>query len=170
MDKSKILAKLLLESESKPSEILFQLGLFEDAMKMGLYKLTLNPAITNEKKKTIINKIFKDNLTDDTKKFIGFLIDDDQLKYFSKIVSRYTKLVKKQHKIEMVLITSARELSKENIDKLTEKLKNTFKIEPMITIVKDESVLGGMSIKVGDRVYDNTISRQIDALSSKLVN
>ena len=170
MDKSKLLAKLLLSIDGRPEEILFQLDLFEEAMKMGLNKLMLNPVISKEKKKVIIEKLFKDNLSEPLKEMINFLIDDDQLSYFSKIVARYTKLAKQQNRIEMVLITSANELSKEKIAQMAEKLKNTFKIEPIITTLIDQSVLGGVSIKVGDRVFDNTIGRQIDLLSDKLVS
>lgn len=170
MDKSKLLAKLLLSIDGKPEEILFQLGLFEEAMKIGLYKLMLNPVISKEKKKVIINKLFNDNLSEPLKEFINFLIIDDQLPYFSKILTRYTKLVKQNNRLEMVEIISAKELSNESIKKIAEEIKTTFNIDPIISTVINENILGGMAIRVGDRVFDNTISRQIEKLCGQLTN
>lgn len=169
MDKSRMLAKLLLEYEKDPKDTLFELRLFEDAMRVGLYKLMLNPVIHLEKKQTIVDKLFKENISSQVKQFIGFLIKDGQLKYLGKIISRFEKLAKQKNGLEMVEVISARELSILQVEKIREKVKQIFKIEPIINTVIDEKVLAGISIKVGDRVFDNTIDRQIEDLSSKLM-
>lgn len=169
MDKSRILAKLLLEYKSEASEILSQLRLFEEAMNEGLYKLMLNPVIDFTKKKTIVEKLFKYNLSEEMIGFVVFLIKDDQLKYLGKIVGRYEKLAKQKKGLEMVEIVSARELTDLQITQIKEKIRKVFKIEPIINTTIDEMALAGMSIKVGDRVFDNTIDKQINDLYKSLV-
>ena len=169
MDKSRIFAKLLLEYDKKSSEFLFEFELFQGAMKAGLNKLMLNPVISLDKKKTIIDKLFKENLSFESKQFIGFLIDQDQLKYFSALVRRFEKLAKRKNGLETVEIVSAKELSQMQIEKIRDRIRQAFKIEPIISTRIDEKVLAGTAIKIGDRVYDNTINKQINDLYKSLI-
>lgn len=169
MDKSKILAKLLLELTPNPAAASGELGLFNEAMKMGLAKLLLNPVVTAEKKKTLIDKLFGPNLSAEFKQFINYLIDINQLKPLPAITARYRSLVKTQKNVQDVKVTSATPLSDQSLTEIKDKLRAAFHIEPVITYQEDKNVLGGVSIQVGDQIFDNTLAKQINDLYKQLV-
>jgi F-type H+-transporting ATPase subunit delta len=78
------------------------------------------------------------------------------------------RLSEEEQYIHEVGITSAQPLSAARQDALVEKLTAYLggTIKPLFSV--DPSLLGGMLIKIGDMIMDNTIKTDLDHLRSKL--
>lgn len=169
MDKSRIFAKLLLELKNEPADIVAELELFDEAMKAGLDKLMLNPVISVEKKEALVDKLFKDNISLEIKEFIGYLIKSYQVESLAKIIKSFEKVAKNKKGMEKVEIVSARKLSENQIALIKESIEKVFKIKPVISNTVDEDVLAGVAIKIGDKIFDNTLNHQINELDRQLM-
>ena len=67
-------------------------------------------------------------------------------------------------------VTSAVELSKEQLAQIRNKIENgTGKTVELHTII-NPSIIGGMIIRVGDHVVDASISGRLQTLKEKLTN
>ena len=63
-------------------------------------------------------------------------------------------------------VISAKELTKGQLDKLAKTLKSNFSKDIKIHASVDESLIGGMIVKVGSRMIDSTIQAKLNSLQN----
>ena len=68
----------------------------------------------------------------------------------------------------VALVTSAACLPEDERLKIEKKMKSEFGNKLDISYVEDKSLIGGFIIRVGDFVYDNSISGQLDNIKQTL--
>ena len=86
----------------------------------------------------------------------------DTLKYFEEKVKEYKK-------IGVVSVSTARPLSDEQKERVESRLRDTTDyVSFEITYNVDESLIGGMVIRIGDRVVDSSIKTKIDEIAKNL--
>jgi F-type H+-transporting ATPase subunit delta len=65
-------------------------------------------------------------------------------------------------------IITARPLKTEAASKLVETLKNLTSKEVKTVVKQDESLIGGLIVKIGDLVLDGSVKAQLDGLKESL--
>ena len=86
------------------------------------------------------------------------------------IFAYFTAKVKEYKKIGVAEVTSAAELNDTWKKKLEKKLLDTTRYETMeITYRVDEAIIGGLIIRIGDRVVDNSLKSKLSALKGELM-
>lgn len=170
MDKGKALAKILMEiKDENAGKILSQMEFLNELMTNGLADLLVNPVIPNQKKKDIFAKITRDiQLNKQIREMIDYLIKEELIDNFPQILGCYEKMLLKQSKMVRVDIVSCELLPEEKLLMIKKTLQEKLNKEPLITNVVDESVLGGIKIKIGDQLYDNTLSKRVSELYGHL--
>ena len=119
--------------------------------------------INNESKQAIIKNILT-TFEIVVVEFLCIMINQKCSKYLIQIIDRFMKLSKKiQHANEIEIIT-ANQLDENLIDELSSKLNSTIKT----TI--DESMIGGIKLRKGNKIFDNSISFQLSNLKKTLHN
>ena len=63
-------------------------------------------------------------------------------------------------------VVSAKALTKDQLDKLAKSLKSNFSKDIKINASVDESLIGGMIVKVGSRMIDTTIQAKLNSLQN----
>lgn len=76
------------------------------------------------------------------------------------LISKFLKGVRKRKGATTLIIESAIDLSKTQIEKIVQKLKKEFIITDVKTIV-DPSLLGGFRVTIGDTVLDYTFKGKL---------
>lgn len=130
-----------------------------------------SPIIKEEKKKEIIREIFSDGKIDPvTLRFILLLVDKNREGLLHDITKAYQDLYDEKMGIvnaEVVTVIEIDEDEKKKVEqKILEltganKVKATYKVDP--------TIIGGIVIKIGDRVYDGSIRRKIYLLREQLI-
>lgn len=143
--------------------------IFEENSDLG--KLLSHPKITKDEKIAFTENVFKGRVSDDLVGFLVILIKKDRQNDIKSVLEYFIGRVKEYKKIGIVYVTSAVELTDGQKKQLVSKLINTTEYETFEThyIVKKE-ILGGMIIRIGDRVVDSSISTKINSLSKDLYN
>ena len=119
--------------------------------------------INNESKQAIIKNILT-TFEIVVVEFLCIMINQKCSKYLIQIIDRFMKLSKKiQHANEIEIIT-ANQLDENLIGELSSKLNCTIKT----TI--DESMIGGIKLRKGNKIFDNSISFQLNNLKKTLHN
>lgn len=134
-----------------------------------LIKLLSHPKISKEEKITVIESIFKGRMSDDIVGFLVIIVEKDRGSEIEDILKLFQAKVREYKKIGVALVTSAIELSTEQKQKVEQKLLQqtdyeTFEVEYKV----DESLIGGMIIRIGDRVVDSSIRSKLDNLTKEL--
>ena len=82
----------------------------------------------------------------------------------------FTAKVKEYKKIGVALVTSPFELTAEQKTKIEKKLLDTTDYKKMeITYREDKTLIGGLVIRIGDRVIDTSIKSRLEELRLQLM-
>lgn len=121
----------------------------------------LNPLIDNEQKKSVLNEIFgKDN--SDNLNILLYILDKGRMNCIKYIVAEYLKIYYRKNRILDVKATFTKELTDEQKKKLIDKLSQKTGKEINLEIKIDKDILGGGIIKIGDKIIDGSIRRELD--------
>lgn len=129
-----------------------------------------HPKIDNEKKKQLLTDVFKgtDQVVVNTLKL---LVDRHRTSTIPSIVDHLVALVNDAKGIADATVYSIRELSTDEKEQLqTSFAKRLGKTSVQITNVVDPKILGGMKIRVGNTIYDGTVSNKLNRISRSIVS
>ena len=134
-----------------------------------LMKLLSHPKINKEEKINVIESIFKGRMSDDIVGFLVIIVEKDRGSEIEDILKLFQAKVREYKKIGVALVTSAIELSTEQKQKVERKLLQQTAYESFEVEYKvDEALIGGMIIRIGDRVVDSSIRSKLDNLTKEL--
>jgi len=120
-----------------------------------------NPLISNEEKKLVLNEIFgKDN--GDNLNILLYILDKGRINCIKYIVAEYLKIYYRKNRILDVRATFTKELTDEQKKKLIDKLSQKTGKEINLEIKIDKNILGGGVIRIGDKIIDGSIRRELD--------
>jgi len=129
----------------------------------------LTPRIKKNRKKELIAELFKNKFSEVTISFLLILLDKRRQEYIKGINEYFKVLYKRHHKIMDVTTISSVELTGEEKDALKKTLeKITGKVIKIIDEV-DPSILGGLIIKIENKIYDNSIVSHLEGLKKEMV-
>ena len=134
-------------------------------------KLMNQPKLTKEEKAKIIEETFLDKIP---KEMVGMLILLVKKGHAADIISvfdYFIKLVKEEKKIGQAHVVTATSLDDVQKQKIERRLLETTKYETFeMDYQVDEALIGGMVIRIGDRVVDSSIQTKLYELTRNLRN
>jgi F-type H+-transporting ATPase subunit delta len=130
--------------------------------------LLLQPVVKKTDKKEMSDKIFKGNVSDITLNFLNLLIDKNREAFISEISEAYEKMVNKLHSKVVAKVYTAFEVDANELALLRRQLETYLgKTVDMETHV-DATILGGVLVKIGDRVIDGTLKTRLNNMAKSL--
>ena len=127
-----------------------------------------NPVLSRQGLVSILLNLFDESVSDTSKKLIEILAENKRLNLLETIHSIYQQLLEKykeQKSVEVFVAVDPGEEAKGDIEK---KLKSTYGEDANIFFSKDPSMMGGLSIKVGDETLDLSIKGKVKKLVNQL--
>ena len=102
--------------------------------------------------------------------FLTIVISKDRYQDIDDILDYFLTEVKKYKGIGVATVTTAVPLKEEQCKKIEKKLLDTTNFKSMEMHYKqDETLIGGMVIRIGDRVVDSSISTKLNELQKELL-
>ncbi|MCF6093223.1 F0F1 ATP synthase subunit delta [Microaerobacter geothermalis] len=135
-----------------------------------LRKLLAHPGLHAEEKKEQMKLIFSGKWTEETENFIFLLIDRRREQVLEQVVEEYTKLANQGRGIADAIVTTAQPLSKEDENEIAQRFGKVLSKQLRITNVVDKNILGGIVVRIGDRVYDGSIAGKLKRFKQQLQN
>ena len=128
-------------------------------------KRGLSWGITKKEKENVVDKLFSDDL----KSFLKIVCDNDDIDCFDEAVEYYDELKRKTDKIikaEFDYVTMPKD---EQLERIKQYLMKQYQADEVdLTLKEDKDLIGGFMLKVGDHVYDNSLSGKMRKLQQKL--
>ena len=129
-----------------------------------------HPQIIKEEKKKVVEAIFSGKLSDGLLGFLVTVIEKGRQNDMIPICDYFTDRVKAYKKIGVVKVTSALPLSEDQKKRVEERLLETTGFVSLETeYAVDESLLGGLVIRIGDRVVDSSIKTRLEEIRRDLM-
>tara|TARA_B100001175_G_C19368302_1_gene570488 strand:- start:256 stop:813 length:558 start_codon:yes stop_codon:yes gene_type:complete len=158
-------AKVIIKIEENSNNLLKLISNNKD-FKNLIKDPTLNKDILN----SIVNKISKNyNLEILFKNFLNFLISKRRFFYVKKILESFNEICSEKRGELKAEIRSAKELSNQEIEKITEELSNNFKSKIKLDYNHDTSLIGGLIIQIGSTMIDTSIKNKLQQIENKMI-
>jgi F-type H+-transporting ATPase subunit delta len=133
-------------------------------------RFLLDPQIRAENKKNVVKSVFGSRIKDEIVNFLRLLLDKGRMAHLPGILEEYNFLAdRKKNVLNMTIITAA-PLSAEQVSRIKEKYKVMHKAYSVKADIEvDPSLIGGMKIKIGDKVEDGSIKGRLQGLKEILL-
>ena len=132
-------------------------------------KLMSHPKIIQEDKVKIIEETFDGRIPKEMVGLMTLMVTKGRETDFLAVFDYFVDLVKEEKKIGKADVTTAIPLSEKQKEQVVEKLLATTKYESFeMNYVVDKSLIGGMIVRIGDRVIDSSIQTKLSNLSREL--
>ena len=132
--------------------------------------LIKDPTLSQEILKNVINKISENfNLETLFKNFLNFLILKRRFFYIQQILISFNEICSEKKGELKAEIKSAKDLSQQEINKISEELSNTFKSKIKLNYYHDESLIGGLVVQVGSTMIDTSIKNKLQQIENRMI-
>ncbi|HET7615906.1 MAG TPA: F0F1 ATP synthase subunit delta [Bacillales bacterium] len=133
----------------------------------GAGKLFMHPRLDAEEKKKIIDA-FASKVTSEVSNFLKVLVDRHREEELAGIIKQYEAMANEARGIIDAVVTTAMPLTdnekKKLADQFGEALNKQIRIQERI----DPEIIGGMMIRIGNRVYDGTVAGKLSRFKQSL--
>jgi F-type H+-transporting ATPase subunit delta len=127
-----------------------------------------DPAISNDARAKMLGEIFGGKLIPLLWNFIGVLNVKNRLALLKQIIAAYDDLMDEKYgKIE-VDVTTAHQLSPDELENVRQRVSTALKRDAVIHQYVDESLIGGMLLRVQDQLIDASVKSKLQAINQKM--
>ncbi|MEL6592928.1 MAG: ATP synthase F1 subunit delta [Bacteroidota bacterium] len=132
------------------------------AQSRDLYNLLQSPLVAASKKQAVIKGVFGEAVkTEMVQHLLEIVVRKGREQFIPNIARAFLELYDQDHKILRGTLTSAYEMDAKQIEEIKsimqQKSGQTLEIETEV----DEDLIGGFTLKVGDRLFDGSIAGSI---------
>ena len=131
----------------------------------------LNPLINNSIKKTVLRKLFQNQVNDFIVNFLLVLVDRRRIAFLSSIIDKYLELTYQLESLTIAELYSVVDINETQQNNLIQKVKamtNSQKVK--LVMNKDPNLIGGFVIKIGSKIIDASLAGRLKKISLYLEN
>ena len=125
--------------------------------------------VTEEEKKAMICKVFSGRLDQDMVHFLELLVDRGRTYYLREMLQAYIVLANEKLGIETAEVSSARKLSKEDLERIRKALETKTGKQIVLKNQVDPKLIAGIKVRIGNQVTDATMKTRIEGLRESLL-
>jgi F-type H+-transporting ATPase subunit delta len=126
-----------------------------------LVKFLSHPKVAKEEKVNQLKVIFQDQISTTMIRFLELLIERNREEHLADIVNSYTRFANVERGLEDATVTSIQPLTDEDKQNLAEHFGQLINKKIRIHNEVDPGILGGLIVKIGDRLYDGSVSGKL---------
>ena len=132
--------------------------------------LIKNPIISQEDLSKAINKIIENNKFDKLfKNFLSFLIEKRRFFFIENILKSFIETCSKKRGELKAELKSAKNLTSDELKKITEVLTKNFSSKIKLNYKHDESLIGGLVVQVGSTMVDTSIKNKLQQIENRMI-
>ncbi len=158
-------ASLLVQIEENSSAFLTLISNNEE-----FDNLIKDPTASQDVLINIINKVSENSKLEVLfKNFVSFLITKRRFFYVEQILRSFIEICSEKRGELKAEIKSAKQLTQDEINKITEELSNNFNSKIKLNYEHDQSLIGGLVVQVGSTMIDTSIKNKLQQIENRMV-
>jgi F-type H+-transporting ATPase subunit delta len=159
----------LAEDQKQGERLAGDLELIQKSMKESVefQSFLKSPVISKEKKRSVLSSLFKANVGALAFDFLNLLVEKGREDVLDGILVEYFKVRDDQLGIMTLELRAAVEMSSDQQASIAKRFEQMTKKKIRIVFSVDKQLKGGFVARVGDTVYDGSVSRQLELLRNR---
>jgi F-type H+-transporting ATPase subunit delta len=135
----------------------------------GLRAFMLNPKNSVDTKKAAIAAIFGGRIQQELQNLLFLLLDKGRISRLNGICQEYMQMADEKRNILNITIMTAIPIDQANIDRISEKFRRLYRSSSVKAVAEvDPTLVGGVKVAVGDKLYDGSVKGRLSKLQSIL--
>ena len=158
-------SNLLDQIEEQSLSVLTLINKSEDFL-----NLIKDPTTNQEDLLKVVNTI-SENYKFETllKNFLSFLIKKRRFFFIEQILKSFIEICSRKRGELKAELKSAKELSNDEITKITEELTKNFRSKIKLNYKYDKSLIGGLVVQVGSTMVDTSIKNKLQQIENRMI-
>jgi F-type H+-transporting ATPase subunit delta len=133
-------------------------------------RILRHPKIPKEEKLDLLDRVFAERVSGDLAGLFHVVVEKDRQKEIPAILELFISKVKEYRGIGTAYVTAPFPLTSDQKKKLENRLLETTGYQSFEMIYQeDPSLLGGLVVRIGDRVLDSSLKTQLLSLQKDLM-
>lgn len=160
----------LSEEENITKEIYNELNNVLDILKNNkdLDNVLKSPLVAKAEKVQLIETLFDTKINNNLKNFLKILVEKGRISSLKSIKLTFKELLNDKHNIIEGTVISAIALTNEKVKELEEKLSKKYNKNVTLENKVDESILGGVLVRLGNTQIDGSVKTRLDNIKDQL--
>jgi F-type H+-transporting ATPase subunit delta len=134
-----------------------------------LLSILANPAVPLEEREAVAKRVFG-GLSDPVQSLIGLMVRRGRIRQLPRVAAEFLRLDDLRQGIVRATATSASPLTDTEVRALTARLEQMTGGQIALQTDVDESLLGGLIVRVGDRLIDGSVRGRLERLRNQLAS
>ena len=133
-----------------------------------LRKTLISPAIARSRRARLAETV-ADRIVPDSRlgKFVSVMVDRERSEHIAETASAFRAALDERRGIVEAEVVSARPLGEPDRASLREAIQAGFAGVPRLRFREDPELLGGFVVRIGNRIYDASVNRQLSRFEEK---
>jgi F-type H+-transporting ATPase subunit delta len=128
-----------------------------------------NPARPLTERTALVDELLGKRVPEPVRKIAGLLVARGRVDRLATVAAEYHRLLNKENGVVEAVATAASPLNREETAALERKVTEMTGKTVDLTVVVDESLIGGLTVRVGDTLYDASVRGRLERLRERLV-
>lgn len=128
-----------------------------------------NPSIKDAERKGVLERALLPQVSPLVGSFLSLLLAKGKLGEIGSIASAFGALIDKRHGKVNVDVTVTKPLGPQELELVRQRISTAIQKEAVIKQHVDESIIGGIIIRVGDKLIDGSVKAQLQTIEKRLL-
>lgn len=128
-----------------------------------------SPIVSPGKKRAVFNEVFSQRVGKETIRFVNLLISKSREAILSDLIEQFKELHDEKLGIVNVVVRTVVELSYAQEKELRAQLERITGKKARVQFVIDKAIKGGLIVRIGDTVFDASVSHQLERMREQFV-
>ncbi len=129
-----------------------------------------NPAIPLDQRSVAVAALLKGLASDPVQNLIQLLLRRGRIEELGRVAAEFRRLDDQRQGITHATVTSAAPLTPDELRALATRLEQSTGGRSALATQIDESLLGGLVVRVGDRLIDGSVRGRLERLRNQLIS
>jgi len=155
------------EAETMGEQLHGLRGVVEENPKFGA--LLQDPAISREERRAVLERVYAGKVSELVMNGLRVLNAKGRLALLPQIAEHYQVMLDEQLGNIKVDVTVAQRMNEAMLEQVRRRISEAMKKNALVTQIVDESIIGGMVVKIEDRLIDGSAKAQLEAMKRQLM-
>jgi F-type H+-transporting ATPase subunit delta len=128
-----------------------------------------DPGISMSERGEALQRIFRGRVSELVYNFLGVMNSHGRLRVLDQVLTAYAELLDEQLGNVEVEVTTAQKLNTDEVEQVRQKVSQAIGKNAVLHQHVDDGIIGGLVIRVGDRVIDASVKQQLRAIRQQLL-
>ncbi|MFB3892193.1 MAG: ATP synthase F1 subunit delta [Phycisphaerae bacterium] len=154
------------QAEDFHAELLSLLGILE--RNPGFEEVLTAASLSTGQRQALVDRVFHGRVSERMEALLGTLAKHDRMGLLRAVACEFRELLDRREGRMEVAVTTADPMDESQRRTIESSLCEALKCRVGLRVYTDEAILGGMVVRVGDRVLDSSIAADLDRLRQEL--